>query len=136
MRAALLAGLALLAAGCAPTYPVVANAPAATPAPAPQVQRPGAGRTPETQAPPPRSPLPQSPAQLGAQSGAQRRDQCGAADLQNLVGRPRTEIPVPLDPRRQRVACTTCPMTDDVDPTRLNFLFDAQSGRIRQVRCG
>ncbi len=132
MRAALLAGVALLAAGCAPTYPVIANAPAQTPAPAaptpaPQVQPQPAPRT-ETPAPPPRSPLPQA--------AAQGRDQCGASELQSLVGRPRTEIPVPLDPRRQRVACTTCPVADDVDPGRLNFLFDAQTGRIRQIRCG
>jgi hypothetical protein len=53
-----------------------------------------------------------------------------------LIGRPRTLIPVPLDPRRQRVACTTCPITEDFDPSRLNFFFDAQSGLIRQVRCG
>jgi hypothetical protein len=33
-----------------------------------------------------------------------------------LIGRPRTMIPVPLDPNRQRVACTTCPITDDVNP--------------------
>jgi hypothetical protein len=52
------------------------------------------------------------------------------------VGRPRTEIPVPLDPRRQRVTCTSCPGADDVDPSRLNFLFDAGTGRIRQIRCG
>jgi hypothetical protein len=134
VRAPLLAGLALLAAGCAPTYPVVAqnpmieaHAPPASVAPAPQPQSQG-----ETPVPPPRSPLPQST----SQSGAQRRDQCGAAELQTLVGRPRTEIPVPLDPRRQRVACTSCPAADDTDPARLNFLFDAQTGRIRQIRCG
>ncbi len=123
----LLAGLALLAAGCAPTYPVVAeNAPVEPhAAPAPVAPAPQPQPRIETPAPPP--PL---------QSTAQRRDQCGAAELQSLVGRPRTEIPVPLDPRRQRVACTTCPAAEDADPARLNFLFDAQTGRIRQIRCG
>ncbi|HLZ75196.1 peptidase inhibitor I78 [Phenylobacterium sp.] len=135
MRSLLLAGLALLAAGCAPTYPVVAehpgtaNAPVeARPAPTPATPAPQPAPQSETPAAPPRSLLPQST--------AQRRDQCGAAELQSLIGRPRTEIPVPLDPRRQRVACTTCPAAEDSDPARLNFLFDAQTGRIRQIRCG
>jgi hypothetical protein len=64
------------------------------------------------------------------------KDQCGAADLQSLVGRPRSEIPVPVDPARQRVACTTCPVTLDHNPGRLNFFFDADSGLIKQIRCG
>ena len=64
------------------------------------------------------------------------RDECGAAELQGLVGRPRTEVPVPLLPQLQRVACTTCPVTEDHNPRRLNFLFDAASGAIREIRCG
>jgi hypothetical protein len=63
-------------------------------------------------------------------------DSCGAVQMQSLVGRPRSLIPVPLDPNRQRVACTTCPAADDTDPTRLNFLFDPKTGLIRQIRCG
>jgi hypothetical protein len=34
------------------------------------------------------------------------------------------------------VACTTCPAAEDADPSRLNFLFDAETGRIKQIRCG
>lgn len=64
------------------------------------------------------------------------KDACGAADLQALVGHSRTEIPVPVDPNRQRVACTTCPVSTDVRPERLNFFFDAGSGQIREIRCG
>jgi len=64
------------------------------------------------------------------------KDACGAAAVQNLVGRPRTEIPVPIDPDRQRVACTTCPVTQDYRPDRLNFFFDAGTGVIREIRCG
>jgi hypothetical protein len=56
--------------------------------------------------------------------------------VQSLVGRPRTEIPVPLDPAKQRVACTTCPVTEDYRPDRLNFFFDAGTGLIREIRCG
>ncbi|MEO8115023.1 MAG: I78 family peptidase inhibitor [Phenylobacterium sp.] len=63
-------------------------------------------------------------------------DACGAAELQGLVGRPRSEIPIPVDPARQRVACTTCPVTMDFSPRRLNFFFDAETGIIKQIRCG
>ncbi|ODT85872.1 peptidase inhibitor I78 [Phenylobacterium sp. SCN 70-31] len=63
-------------------------------------------------------------------------DTCGAAEHQNLVGRPRSEIPTPVRPERQRVACTTCPVTMDYRADRLNFYFDAATGIIKEVRCG
>ena len=63
-------------------------------------------------------------------------DQCGAADLAYLVGKPRSEIPVPIDPTRRRVYCTTCMVTQDYDPSRLDIVFDAQTGLIKQVKCG
>ncbi|HEY8574615.1 peptidase inhibitor I78 [Phenylobacterium sp.] len=63
-------------------------------------------------------------------------DSCGASRLQHLVGRPKSEIPIPVDPGRQRVACTTCPVTQDFSPQRLNFFFDADTGVIREIRCG
>ena len=63
-------------------------------------------------------------------------DSCGARPLQSLIGRPRTEIPVPIHPERQRVMCTTCPATMDYNPDRLNFLFDATTGLIQEIRCG
>lgn len=63
-------------------------------------------------------------------------DACGAYELQSLIGKPRTEVPVAIDPGRQRVACTTCPLGGEDDPERLNFLFDADTGLIKQIRCG
>ena len=80
--------------------------------------------------PPPTTPPPVSPAP------APEADMCRAGDYQSLVGRPRSEIPVPVKPELQRVACTTCPVTMDFNPNRLNFFFDAQTGLIKQVRCG
>ena len=116
----LILGMSLVA--CAPSYPTRPAEGASGPTPeAPRL-------TPTPTPSPPRSPIPRPE--------TSERDQCGAADLQRLVGRPRTEIPVPVDPRRQRVTCTTCPITQDFNPARLNFLFDADSGKIRQVRCG
>lgn len=63
-------------------------------------------------------------------------DACRAGEHQNLVGRPRAEIPVPVKPELQRVACATCPVTMDFNPNRLNFFFDAHTGLIKEVRCG
>jgi len=63
-------------------------------------------------------------------------DACGAKALQRLVGRPRSEIPVPVKPELQRVACTTCAITMDFNPDRLNFFFDEKTGIIKEVRCG
>jgi hypothetical protein len=81
-----------------------------------------------TPAPPPPAPAPVAP--------PAPKDACGAADLQYLIGRPRTEIPVPVDPGRRRVACTTCPMTQDYSPTRQTILYDAGTGLIKEVKCG
>jgi hypothetical protein len=63
-------------------------------------------------------------------------DQCGASQAQGLIGRHRSEIPVPVNPGLQRVACTTCPVTMDFHPRRLNFFYDAETGLIKEIRCG
>ena len=112
MRGWIALGVLLALGGCAP--PPLEEP--STPAPAPTAVA--------RAAPPPVTPVPRP------------RDSCGAAELQNLVGHPRTEIPVPLEPNRQRVACTTCPVTQDYRPERLNFFFDAQTGLIREIKWG
>ena len=108
MRAVVLAGLALVLAACSS---------------GPSEVTPTTPSAPRPVAPPP---APATPA----------GDQCGAADLQGLVGKPRSEIPIPIDPTKQRVACTTCPVTMDFSPRRLNFFFDAATGVIKEIRCG
>jgi len=137
LAAQTLAALAALAAGvaaCAPNYPTriatPATAPTVTPAPAPA---PAPALSP---APAPISPRAVAPPTLVPRPQATARDQCGAAEMQGLVGRPRTEIPVPIEPSRQRVACTTCPVSEDFNPARLNFFFDAATGLIKEIRCG
>ena len=84
--------------------------------------------------PPPAPALPPPP--RVAEPPPPPADTCGARTMQHLVGRSRTEIPVPVNPARQRVACTGCPITQDYSPERLNFFFDADTGIIREVRCG
>lgn len=105
-----LSGIALLA-GCASDAPM--PPPIAPPAP---IYAP----------PPPPPPRPVQPT----------RDQCGAGALQTLVGKPRTEIPVPVNPGARRVYCTTCPVTMDFNPFRLNIVYDQESGLVREVKCG
>lgn len=63
-------------------------------------------------------------------------DPCGAGALQSLVGKHKSEIPVPVDVINRRVACTTCAITEDYRPERLNIFFNARTERIEQVRCG
>jgi hypothetical protein len=108
VRALVLAGLALALAACSSDPTEVT--PTAPPAPRPIAVQPSAPTL--------------------------ARDQCGAADLQGLVGKLRTDIPIPIDPTRQRVACTSCPVTMDFSPERLNFFFDAATGVIKEIRCG
>lgn len=95
----------------------------------------GCGSTPPADvaqpAPQPAAAVSAAPSPVGAEP-----DQCGAVALQGLVGRPRSEIPVPVDPARQRVACSACAVTQDYSPARLNFFFDADTGLIQSVRCG
>lgn len=63
-------------------------------------------------------------------------DLCKAGALQYLVGRPRSEIPVPVEVVNRRVVCTTCPVTMDYSPYRLNIFYNAGTGLVEQVRCG
>lgn len=63
-------------------------------------------------------------------------DQCGADQLQSLIGQPRTSIPVPVDVTSRRVTCTDCPLTEDYSASRLNILYDRDTEVIERVYCG
>jgi hypothetical protein len=82
------------------------------------------------QPPPPAPPTAQTPAP------APVADACGAQEMQRYLGRPRTELPAPVYPDRVRVACTSCPVTLDYRPDRLNVFFDAGTGIIKEIKCG
>jgi hypothetical protein len=71
-----------------------------------------------------------------APSGPAQRDTCGASALATLVGKPRTQIPVPVDLSRRRVVCTACPVAPDVRMDRLNIFYDARTGLVTKVSCG
>ena len=88
-----------------------------------------------TQPTPPLSAAPQQPVLMPPAWHAPAR--CAKLpDLSYLVGRSRTEIPVPVDPSHRRVSCTTCPVTMDYMPDRTDILFDARTGLITEVKCG
>jgi hypothetical protein len=73
---------------------------------------------------------------VGSQMPDGDQDLCKARDLQYLVGRHRNEIPVPVEVVNRRVVCTTCPVTMDFSPYRLNIFYNAETERVEQVRCG
>ena len=72
----------------------------------------------------------------GAPPASSGPDTCGATELGFLVGKPRTEIPVPADLTHRRVVCTTCPITPDVRPERQTITYDAATNRVTRVTCG
>lgn len=62
--------------------------------------------------------------------------QCKAEQYQRYVGRNRSELPAQPAGETWRVTCTTCPVTMDYNPGRLNIFYEQSTGVIREVRCG
>lgn len=62
--------------------------------------------------------------------------QCRADQYQRYIGRHRSELPAQPPGETWRVTCTTCPVTMDYNPRRLNIFYDQSTGVIREVRCG
>ena len=73
--------------------------------------------------------------QTGSPASAEA-DPCGASNYQWLVGRRRTAIPASPVGRNWRVACTSCAVTMDYSPERLNIFYDSETERVAEVRCG
>lgn len=62
--------------------------------------------------------------------------QCRAPEYQRFVGRNRSELPAKPDGEVWRVTCSTCAVTMDYNPNRLNIVYDEATGVIREVKCG
>ena len=62
--------------------------------------------------------------------------QCRADQYQRFIGRNRSELPARPAGETWRVTCTTCPVTMDYNPARLNILYEETTGVIREVKCG
>ena len=73
---------------------------------------------------------------MGDRNPPAEADLCRASEMQWLVGRPRTEIPVPVQVVNRRVACTTCPVTRDYSAYRLNIFYNEDTDLVESVRCG
>ncbi|HYC98648.1 hypothetical protein [Brevundimonas sp.] len=61
--------------------------------------------------------------------------QCGAAEARSLIGSHVGAVSFPAG-ANVRIVCTTCPITKDLRPDRLNIRFDQATGIIRSVECG
>jgi hypothetical protein len=101
----------------------------------------GACAEPAAPPPPPAAaaappPAPPPPVAAAPAPPPKPSDSCGAGALQYLVGKPRTDIPVPVNPAMRRVVCSTCVVTQDYISARQTITFDAQTGLVTSVRCG
>lgn len=62
-------------------------------------------------------------------------DTCQASAFQWLVSRPRSDIPGTL-PTPNRVVADNQPVTMDYNASRLNIVWNHETGRVEHVRCG
>jgi hypothetical protein len=76
------------------------------------------------------------PPKAAASAPPAKGDTCHAAALQYLVGKNKAEAPAPVDPSGRRVYCSTCAVTLDYRPDRLDIEFDEATGTITAVKCG
>jgi hypothetical protein len=77
-----------------------------------------------------------APAAEGPATPAAGENQCHASDYQNLVGRQKSQIPAKPAGATWRVVCSTCAMTMDYNPERLNIVYDETTGVVTKVSCG
>lgn len=123
-RAAATCAVLALAGACAPS----------TPAPGPMPPRAAPVAPPTRYATPTPYVTPRPSSQPAPPPAA--ADACGAAAHVYLVGKNRSEIPVPVNPSQRRVYCSTCPVTMDFAAWRLNIVYNAENDLITEVRCG
>jgi hypothetical protein len=63
-------------------------------------------------------------------------DRCRASVHQGLVGQHRSAIPATPPGATWRVSCSSCAVTMDYNPQRLNIVYDDRTEIIRSVGCG
>lgn len=63
-------------------------------------------------------------------------DQCRASSYQRFVGQNRSALPAQPAGETWRVVCSTCAVTMDYNPSRLNVIHDIDTNIVTQVNCG
>lgn len=74
-------------------------------------------------------------APLGAPRAGDGPQRCDAASARSLIGSHVGAVDFVAGPN-VRIVCTTCPVTYDLRPERLNIRFDQATGIIKSVDCG
>ncbi|QLQ13065.1 MAG: hemolysin [Brevundimonas sp.] len=63
-------------------------------------------------------------------------DQCRASAYQAYVGRHRSTLPARPEGAVWRESCTTCAVTMDYNPRRMNIVYNDRTEIIESLRCG
>ena len=63
-------------------------------------------------------------------------DQCRASQYQSFIGQNRSALPAQPAGQTWRVVCSTCAMTMDYNPSRLNIVYDTDTNVVTKVNCG
>lgn len=63
-------------------------------------------------------------------------DICHASQYQQYVGRKMIDLPPKPEGAVWRQACTSCAVTMDFNPARMNIFFDKDSEVIKEIKCG
>ena len=62
--------------------------------------------------------------------------QCKADAYRSYIGRNRSELPAAPRGQTRRVVCSTCAVTMDFNPDRVNIVYDTASNLVTEVKCG
>jgi hypothetical protein len=72
-----------------------------------------------------------TPAPSASQPG-----ECKADGYRSYVGKNRSELPAMPAGETRRVVCSTCAVTMDFNPERVNIVYDTTSNLVTEVKCG
>ena len=62
--------------------------------------------------------------------------ECKADAYRSYIGKNRSELPATPAGETRRVVCSTCAVTMDFNPERVNIVYDAGSNLVTEVKCG
>lgn len=63
-------------------------------------------------------------------------DLCHARAAKPLIGRAISDVPKPRHGYSHRFVCTTCQVTTDYNPRRLNLIFNEKTRKVTALQCG